>query len=104
MDCYVYYRVSSHNAGAARLAVARLFALTATRFGVSGRLQWRDNASARDTAAGTTTWMERYDGVGHAFVAALTPLAVESGLTALIDGERHAECFVDVVDAPPACA
>ncbi|VVD65949.1 DUF4936 family protein [Pandoraea soli] len=101
MDCYVYYRVSSHNAGAARLAVAQLFALTAARFGVTGRLQWRPDASAHDTAAGTTTWMERYDGVSDAFVAALTPLAAEAGLTARIDGERHAECFVD---AEPPCA
>lgn len=101
MDGYVYYRVASHNADAARQAVAQLFALTATRFGVTGRLQWRADAFARDTAAGTTTWMERYDGVEPAFVAALPRLAAECGLMALIDGERHTECFVD---ASPPCA
>ncbi|VVE30566.1 hypothetical protein PHO31112_03615 [Pandoraea horticolens] len=95
MDCYVYYRVSSHNATAARQAVAQLFALTAARFGASGRLQWRADTSANDTAAGTTTWMERYDNVGPAFVASLPSLAAESGLTALIEGDRHTECFVD---------
>ncbi|VVE87136.1 DUF4936 family protein [Pandoraea bronchicola] len=95
MDCYVYYRVSSPNAAAARQAVAQLFALTAARFGVAGRLQWRADASANDTAAGTTTWMERYDGVSPAFVAALPQLAAESGLTDLTEGGRHAECFVD---------
>lgn len=100
MDCYVYYRVSSHNAAAARQAVAQLFALTAARFGVSGRLQWRADTSANDTAAGTTTWMERYDDVSPAFVASLAPLAVESGLTALIEGDRHTECFID---APTPC-
>ncbi|WP_374618476.1 DUF4936 family protein [Pandoraea sp.] len=101
MDCYVYFRVASHNADAARQAVAELFAQTAARFGVTGRLQWRADASARDTAAGTTTWMERYDDVDRAFVAALPLLAAECGLTVLIDGERHAECFAD---APPPCA
>jgi hypothetical protein len=95
MDCYVYYRVSAHNAAAARHAVTQLFALTAARFGASGRLQWRADTSANDTAAGTTTWMERYDSVSAAFVASLPQLAVESGLTGLIEGERHAECFVD---------
>ncbi|VVD65506.1 DUF4936 family protein [Pandoraea fibrosis] len=95
MDCYVYYRVSSHNAAAAHAAVTRLFALTGTRFGVPGRLQWRADASVNDAAAGTTTWMERYDGASPAFVASLPQLAVESGLTALIEGERHAECFID---------
>lgn len=95
MDCYVYYRVSTHNAAAARQAVAQLFALTVARFGVSGRLQWRADASVNDTAAGTTTWMERYDSVSPTFVASLAQLAVEAGVTALIEGERHAECFVD---------
>ncbi len=99
MDCYVYYRVSTHNAAAARQAVTQLFALTAARFGASGRLQWRADTSANDTAndtaADTTTWMERYDSVSAAFVASLPQLAVESGLTGLIEGERHAECFVD---------
>jgi hypothetical protein len=102
MDCcYVYYRVALHNADAAYRAVALLFALTATRFGVAGHLQWRADASAHDTAAGTATWMERYDGVDPAFVAALPRLAAESGLMAFIDGERHTECFVDT---PPPCA
>lgn len=95
MDCYVYYRVSSHNAAAAHAAAARLFTLAASRFGVSGRLQRRADASANDATSGTTTWMERYDSASPAFIASLTQLAAESGLTALIEGERHTECFVD---------
>lgn len=95
MDCYVYYRVSPRNAVAAQLAVAQLFALTAARFGVTGRLQWRTDASTNDTAAGIATWMERYDGVSPAFAASLAQLAAESGVSVLVEGERHVECFVD---------
>ncbi|MBN4665360.1 DUF4936 family protein [Pandoraea nosoerga] len=101
MDCYVYYRVPSCHAAAARQAVARCFALVAERFGVGGRLQWRADASANDAAAGALTWMERYDGVDAAFVTALPELARECGLAALIEGGLHIECFVD---APSPCA
>lgn len=101
MDCYVYYRVSSHNTAAAGEAVARRFALAAERFGVRGRLQWRADASANDAAAGAATWMERYDGVDAAFVTALPGLAHECGLAALVDGGLHVECFID---APNPCA
>ncbi len=104
MDCYVYYRVSSHNADAARLAVTQLFALTAARFGVTGRIQWRADASANDVANGATTWMERYDDVDPAFVAALADMTAECGLPALLEGGRHVECFVDIPTPPPPCA
>lgn len=103
MDCYVYYRVSTTQTAAARDAVARLFALTAGRFGVSGRIQWRADVSANDIAKGGTTWMERYDDVDAAFVEALPELVIESGLASLLEGERHVECFVDIpTPASPA--
>lgn len=104
MDCYVYYRVSSLQTDAARQAVTRLFALTTERFGISGRIQWRADASTHDVASGTTTWMEHYavaDDVGAAFLAALPQMAAECGLRELLDGERHVECFVDL---PISCA
>ncbi|MFK0376305.1 DUF4936 family protein [Pandoraea sp. NPDC090278] len=104
MDCYVYYRVSTTQTDAAREAVARLFALTAGRFGVSGCIQWRADVSANDVAKGGTTWMERYDDVDAAFVEALPQLAVESGLASLLEGERHIECFVDIPTPVPPCA
>lgn len=104
MDCYVYYRVSSSDTDAARLAVAQLFALTATRFGAKGCLQWRVDASAGDTASGVTTWMERYDNVNTAFVAALPGLVAECGLAAWVQGERHVECFANAPDMPTPCA
>ncbi|MFJ2991531.1 DUF4936 family protein [Pandoraea sp. NPDC087047] len=100
MDCYVYYRVSSRHADAARAAVTQLFALTAARFGVAGHIQWRADASANDIANGSTTWMERYDDVDPAFVAALASMAAECGLAALLEGERHVECFVDIPTPP----
>ncbi|VVD67439.1 hypothetical protein PMO31116_00421 [Pandoraea morbifera] len=104
MDCYVYYRVSTHDAAPARLAAAHLLALAAARFGVRGRLQWRVGAPESHAATLCTTWMERYDQVDDAFVAALPSLVAESGLATLVQGERHVECFVDATDAPPPCA
>ncbi|VVE61526.1 hypothetical protein PCA31118_00607 [Pandoraea captiosa] len=115
MDCYVYYRVATTHVEAACIAVTQLFALAAARFGVVGRIQVRADASAnglgnvganlvaRD-AAGTQTWMERYDDVDPVFIAALPQLVNESGLAALVDGERHVECFVDIPTPPPPCA
>ncbi|AKM28967.1 hypothetical protein AB870_00710 [Pandoraea faecigallinarum] len=104
MDCYVYYRVSGAHADAARLAVTQLFALTATRFGVVGRLQRRADASSNDIANDSATWMERYDDVGPAFVPALAQMATECGVAALADGGRHVECFVDIPSSPHPCA
>ncbi|VVD70229.1 hypothetical protein PAQ31011_00562 [Pandoraea aquatica] len=104
MDCYVYYRVSTTQTDAAREAVARLFALTAGRFGVCGRIQWRADVSANDVAKGGTTWMERYDDVDADFVEALPQLVVESGLASLLAGERHVECFVDIPTPSSPCA
>lgn len=101
MDCYVYYRVASDHEAAAAQAVARLFALVTSRFGVSARLQRRADERTDATASATTTWMERYDGATPAFVAALPEMATQCGLTSLIDGERHVECFVDM---PSPCA
>ncbi|VVD64479.1 DUF4936 family protein [Pandoraea anhela] len=96
MDCYVYYRVSTTHAAAARLAVTQLFALTASRFGIVGRLQTRADASVNDVANGQVTWMERYDDIDAAFLAALPTMVTECGLVAWLEGERHVECFVDV--------
>ena len=110
MDCYVYYRVSTTHANAARQAVTQLFALTAARFGVVGRLQWRGDPSANDIAQGSATWMERYDDVGAAFIDALPQMVAECGLAAWLEGERHIECFVDIPSTPtpspptPPCA
>ncbi|MCI3208381.1 MULTISPECIES: DUF4936 family protein [Pandoraea] len=104
MDCYVYYRVSTTHADAARQAVARLFALTATQFGVSGRLQSRADASPNDAAQHVSTWMERYDNVDAAFIAALPQMVMACGLAAYLEGERHVECFVDMPTPPPPCA
>lgn len=104
MDCYVYYRVSITQTDAARDAVARLFALTAGRFGVSGRIQWRADVSDNDVAKGGATWMERYDAVDAAFVEALPQMVVESGLASLLEGERHVECFVDMPAPASPCA
>ena len=108
MDCYVYYRVVSTHEAAAAQAVASLFALATLRFGVSARLQQRadEQSDKRGGAAPlatttATTWMERYDGATPAFVAALPDMATQCGLPALIDGERHVECFVD---RPSPCA
>ncbi|ALS61454.1 DUF4936 family protein [Pandoraea norimbergensis] len=101
MDCYVYYRVTPANAEAATQAVTRLFALVASRFGVSARLQWRAETSANDALTGATTWMERYDDVPPAFMDALPAMATQCGLATLVEGERHIECFVDV---PSPCA
>lgn len=104
MDCYVYYRVSTHDADAARQAVAQLLALAAARFGVAGRLQWRLDAPQSDAATLFATWMERYDSVDNAFVAALPSLVAESGLATLVQGERHVECFVDATATQTPCA
>ncbi len=102
MHCYVYYRVAATQASAARALVETLFARMATASSAAARLQIRcDPATGKPAGvAGEATWMEHYPGISPGFVEQLERQAAHLGLTSLLEGGRHVECFCDV----PPCA
>lgn len=102
MHCYVYYRVAAAQASAARALVQALFQRVAAGSSAAPRLQIRCDplTGDHDGVTGDATWMELYPGVSPGFAEQLEQQAAQLGLTQLLDGGRHVECFRD---APP-CA
>lgn len=91
VDLYVYYRARVENAVQVQLAV--------------GTMQQRLRADGKTLASlkrrpepkdGFHTWMEVYPAAVPGFAQALDAAVAESGLSALIDGPRHTETFLDI--------
>lgn len=102
MHCYVYYRVAGAQASAARALVDALFQRMAAGSSATPRLQIRCDpvTGEHDGATSDATWMELYPDVSPGFVEQLEQQAAQLGLTQLLEGGRHVECFCDV----PPCA
>ena len=91
MHLYVYYTVADHHAPAVRRQVEQLQQRVLRDYGVAGRVQQRAPAQPEQQ-----TWMEIYPNVPGGFAAVIEQFAGAAGLPALIEGERHAECFTDL--------
>ncbi len=76
LSLYVYFKVTSRNASAARLAVERLFEAVGG-LGVKAEF-WRRQADAAD---GAQTWMTVFHDVQSDFEPQLLVLAAQSGLS-----------------------
>lgn len=92
MDYYIYYKVSDHHSKALETAVQGLQHDLKNRLGVTACLKRRP---ATDT--GPWTYMEVYGNAGPTFEAALDEAVTGAGLGELIQGQRHAEAFDDVI-------
>ena len=84
---YVYYRVAPAHAVAAAAQADALLRAMAPHCGPPPRRLVRCDD--------TSTWMEIYEDIADwpAFAAALRAAEAQTGLAALIDGDRHLECF-----------
>lgn len=89
---YVYYRIPRDHVGEALSAARRAAALIQASGAAAPRLMRRPQAD-RD---GRQTWMEIYERWDPAWEGRISRALAESGLAALIAGERHEELFVDM--------
>ena len=94
-DLYVYYRVRPSDAPALHSRVLAMQQSLHDEYGMVAQLKRRP-----EEKDGRQTWMEVYANVPPEFDAALERALAQAGLSALIDGPRHTEVFVDI----PACA
>jgi hypothetical protein len=90
MDIYIYYTVRTALAAALCTRVLEMQTCLAEKCGVSAALKRRPSEKN-----GCHTWMEVYPAVPDGFEALLADAVAQSKLADLIDGERHAEYFVD---------
>ena len=91
MDLYIYYRVRSENAAALQGRVESLQQRLEKEYGIVTGLKRRPQEKD-----GLQTWMEVYFAVPAGFEAALEDAFAAEGFSALIEGPRHTEHFVDV--------
>jgi hypothetical protein len=90
MDLYVYYRVRVGDATQLQAQVATMQLKLGREHGVVTALKRRPEAKD-----GRHTWMEVYLAIPDGFENALSQAIMHTQLAGLIDGERHAEYFVD---------
>jgi hypothetical protein len=91
MDLYIYYRVACEHEPLLQTRVSAMQEMLAARHRVAFALKRRPQP--RD---GRHTWMEVYYAVPSAFEAELAAAVADTELSALIDGERHTEHFLDI--------
>ena len=91
VELYVYYRVRQEYAAALLPQVRALQQVLTERYGVGAALKRRP-----DAPDGVQTWMEVYTATPDAFAHGLEQAFAHSGMAAGIEGERHAEVFMDV--------
>ncbi|WP_426211071.1 DUF4936 family protein [Massilia sp. TWP1-3-3] len=90
-DLYIYYRVPDAHAALLAPRVRAMQERLAVAHGVAGQLKRRPGSPD-----GVQTWMEVYPDTAAGFDAALAAAAQDAALSALIDGKRHTEVFMDL--------
>ncbi len=89
---YVYYRIAGSDAMAARTAASKMLDLIEAQGRSAPRLMLRPEPDAE----GRQTWMEVYEAWDSSSPAIVDRALAESGLAALIEGDRHLELFIDL--------
>lgn len=92
MDCYVYYKSSQEHEIQIVRQVKILQKYISELMNINLCLQRRPSVNN-----GVITWMETYRGIPQNFEVALYAAENQNGLMSLIQGERHAEYFEDVI-------
>jgi hypothetical protein len=99
MDLYIYYRVARAQAPQLQTQVNAMQALLRREHKISAALKRRprpDNGpDVADPVQAPDTWMEVYLAVPDDFENTVDRAFDAAGYTALIDGTRHIEYFVD---------
>ena len=104
IDLYIYYKVRAFNAEALQARVRAMQVQLCSLYGVVAQLKRRPKMV--DAQDGLQTWMEVYTGTTDSFAASLAGAERDAGLLGLIEGQRHTEMFMtmmDIMDTPP-CA
>ncbi len=91
MDLYIYYRVPGTQADTLQQQVGRMQAELSREYQVATELKRRP-----EQREGYHTWMEVYLDTPAQFENVLQQRVIAANLTALIDGPRHIEHFLDV--------
>ena len=91
MEIYIYYAIREQDAALARQRVEALQQRIASDYGIVSRLKRRP-----ESINATQTWMETYSAVPAGFDQVIEQVAAQNGLSALVQGERHIEYFVDL--------
>jgi len=89
-DLYIYYRVRCENAGLLFEKVGAMHRSILREYGIVSGLKRRP-----EEKDGWHTWMEVYLAIPDGFEANLERAVARAGLTALIDGQRNSEQFLD---------
>jgi hypothetical protein len=89
-DLYIYYRVRSEHADLLLEKVRAMHQSLFRECAIVGQLKRRPEAND-----GRHTWMEVYLAIPDGFETMLERAVAQAGLSALIDGERHTEHFLD---------
>jgi hypothetical protein len=99
MDFYIYYRVRPEHAAALQTRATAMQMTLRQTFGIRAGLKRRP-LPVESSEPNMQNWMEVYLAVppeaSDDFAVALDRAAQQSGLAALIDGQRHVECFMDI--------
>lgn len=93
MDLYVYYRVRREHADLLQKTVGGMQRQLYQQYGITATLKRRP-----EIKQGQHTWMEVYIAAPSTFDKVLEQAVMESGLSALMEGERHIEYFIDFSD------
>ncbi|MBS0307563.1 MAG: DUF4936 family protein [Proteobacteria bacterium] len=91
MHLYVYYRAHPELADELQSRVCGMQQTLAERHNITATLQRRP-----EEKDGRHTWMETYASTPEGFGAILAQAVADANLAHLIDGERHAEYFVNM--------
>ena len=89
-DLYIYYRARCENAELLQMNVHTMQRCLAAEYGIVIELKRRP-----EEKEGRHTWMEVYLAVPDGFETTLERAVTQAGLSALIDGPRHTEYFLD---------
>lgn len=90
IDLYVYYRVRCEDAQLLHAAVGPMQRCLSQEYGIVTALKRRPEAKD-----GRHTWMEVYLAVPDGFEAIVERAVAQAGVSALIDGPRYTEYFLD---------
>jgi hypothetical protein len=92
LDCYIYFKTAQEHAPAVLAQVTKIQKILIEQLNIRMQLQRRPEAMD-----GLYTWMEVYRQIPSDFEASLSAIVNQSSLMPLIQGERHAEYFMDAI-------
>jgi hypothetical protein len=90
-ELYIYYRVRNENAAELQPRLLEMQRCLSREYGIVSALKRRP-----EEQDGRQTWMEIYQSLPADFDTILERAVQQAGVSALIDGQRHTEQFLDI--------